>query len=122
MKALTDEIMNCLKNGLWHAALVLTLVMPDICAALESPDGFSTPDRYKAWYDRWLKAKYDNVGVTSDDIYYLRCGLAHQGKLRHPAIKRNFKRIFFSLRSKDNFFAHCNVFNEALNLDLLMFC
>ncbi len=120
MKALTDEIMNCLAKGLWHAALILTLTMPDVCAALESADGFSNPNRYKIWYDRWLKAKYDNVGVTSDDIYYLRCGLAHQGRLGHRGLK--FKRIFFTLRSRDGFFAHCNIFDGALNLDLLMFC
>jgi len=72
MKTLTDEIMNCLRNRLWYAALVLALLLPDICAALESQDGFSSRDRYKSWYDSWLGKKYDSVGagnyrVTADD-------------------------------------------------------
>lgn len=118
METLTNEIKNCLLKQLWYAALVLTLTLPDVCAALESPDGRSTPDRYKAWYDTWLKRKYENV--SADDLYFLRCGVAHQAKLEHPAMQ--YQRIFFTLRSKTGFFAHNNVFNDCLNLDLVLFC
>jgi hypothetical protein len=118
MKTLTDEIMNCLRARLWYAALVLTLMLPDVCAALESANGQSTSDRYKAWCDIWLKGKY--VDVSADDLYYLRCGVAHQARFSHH--KLQYDRIFFTLRSATGFFAHMNIHKQALNLDLVMFC
>ena len=36
METLTSEIKNCLLNKLWYAGLVLTLMLPDVCGALES--------------------------------------------------------------------------------------
>jgi hypothetical protein len=41
MEMLTREIMNRLLNKLWYAGLVLTLMLPDVCGALESKDGKS---------------------------------------------------------------------------------
>jgi len=98
--------------------LVLTLTLPDVCAALESADGRSTPDRYKAWYSAWLARKYGRH-LTADDMYYLRCGVQHQGRFEHPAMQ--YSRIFFTLRPGGVFF-HMNIFKDALNLDLPFFC
>lgn len=117
IKSLTDEITNCLKAQLWYAALVLIRTLPDICAALESRDGQSKPDRYQEWCEKWLLKKYPMV--SAKDLYFLRCGVAHQAKFRHPAMK--YSRIFFTLRLKDGFFAHMNTHQGALNLDLVMF-
>src|SRR5713226_4507778 len=100
MDILTDEIKKALLNKVWYAALILALTLPDVCAALESPDGVSTPDRYKAWYAKWLKRKYDMI--SADDLYFLRCGVAHQGKFGHPAMQ--YQRIFFTLRPNGSFF------------------
>jgi hypothetical protein len=97
---------------------VLTLTLPDVCAALESADGRSTPDRYKAWFDAWLGKKYGRH-LSANDMYSLRCGVAHQGKFEHPALQ--YERIFFTLRPGGTFF-HVNVFQNALNLDLVFFC
>ena len=41
IKALIKEINKCLDAKLWYAALVLILILPDICAALESLKGKS---------------------------------------------------------------------------------
>lgn len=119
METLTNEIKNALTVKLWYAALVLALMLPDVCGALESQDGRSTPDRYKAWYDAWLAKKYKAVKMTADDLYFLRCGVAHQGRFEHPGMR--YKRIFFTLRPNGSFF-HCNILNNALNLDLVFFC
>jgi hypothetical protein len=51
-------------------------------------------------------------------MYYLLCGVTHQGKFEHPAMQ--YERIFFTLRPGGMFF-HCNVFNNALNLGIPMF-
>lgn len=118
MDTIKNEIINCLKNRLWYAGLALTLMLPDICGALESEDGRSTRDRYRAWFDTWVGKKYRDL-LNADEIYYLRCGVAHQGKFEHPASK--YERIFFTLRPGGMFF-HCNVFSNQLNLDIPMFC
>jgi len=119
METLTTEIKNCLLNKLWYAGLVLTLLLPDVCAALEAEDGRTTPERYKSWFDQWVAPKYSSRILRAEQLYYLRCGVAHQGKFEHPAMKYN--RIFFTLRP-DGMFFHCNVLNNALNLDIPLFC
>lgn len=119
MTTLTNEIMNCLQSKLWYAALVLTLMLPDVCAALEAENGATSPERYRAWYEKWLQHKYENI--SAEDLYFLRCGVAHQGQFRHPAMK--YERIFFTLRhKKGGFFAHKNLHGKAYNLDLVWFC
>jgi len=119
METITSEIMNCLRNKQWYAGLVLTLLLPDICAALESKDGNTRPDRYKAWFNAWVGKKYPDILSAAEQMYYLRCGVAHQGKFEHPAMQ--YERIFFTLRPNGMFF-HCNVFKNALNLDITLFC
>jgi hypothetical protein len=91
---LTGEIKKCLKAELWYAGLVLTLMLPDICAALEASDGQTSDERYRAWYEKWLQHKYKEIGPT--DVYYLRCGIAHQAKFSHRKMK--YDRIFFTLK------------------------
>src|SRR6266851_3854531 len=115
--ALTDEIKNCLSHELWYAALVLALTLPDVCAVLESANGQTSDDRYKAWFDTWLKGKY--LDVSADDIYSLRCGVAHQGTFHYRG--KQYRRIFFTLRPDGKLF-HELVLNDALDLDLDMFC
>jgi hypothetical protein len=119
MEMLTREIMNCLLNKLWYAGLVLTLMLPDVCGALESKDGKASRERYKAWFDASVGGKSPPDTLNADEMYYLRCGVAHQGKFDHPAME--YERIFFTLRPGGMFF-HCNVFNNALNLDIAIFC
>jgi len=119
METLTSEIKNCLLNKLWYAGLVLTLMLPDVCGALESRDGKASRERYKAWFNTWVGRKYPPDTLNADEMYYLRCGVAHQGRFKHPAMQ--YQRIFFTLRPGGNVF-HCNVFNNALNLDIPMFC
>src|SRR5208283_2355652 len=108
---------------LLYAALILTLTLPDACAALESPKGMTSPHAYKAWWKTWLKGKYDNR-LTADDVYLLRCAVAHQGRFQHPGMK--FERVLFTLRPKGQIW-HKNVLlgpagKVALNLDLYWFC
>jgi hypothetical protein len=38
-------------DHLYYLALAGALAVPDICGALEAPDGEATGQRYKAWFD-----------------------------------------------------------------------
>jgi hypothetical protein len=80
--ALITEIKEALLHRLLYAALLLTLTLPDICAALESQDGRSTPARYKAWFNSWLRKKYEGQ-LDAEDMYRLRCAVSHQGRFEH---------------------------------------
>jgi hypothetical protein len=97
IKALIKEINKCLDAKLWYAALVLILILPDICAALESLKGKSE-QRYTAWHEKWLMNKYPSV--SAQDLWNLRCGMAHQGK---PGHRKLTYRVFFTVNSKDGF-------------------
>ena len=122
MEILIREIMEALKHRLLYAALLLTLTLPDICAALESQDGQSNSQRYKDWFNTWLSKKYEDQ-LDAEDMYRLRCAVAHQGRFEHPGMR--YERVFFTLRPGGMFF-HKNelpgVARKGLNLDLLWFC
>lgn len=118
MDVLTKEIEKALTSGFYYLAIVSSLTLPDICAALESPDGESNKKRYVDWCDLWLLPKYPNL--TSSELYNLRCGVIHQGKAIHPSM--GYSRILFTLPVKQNIVSHNNIINDALNLDAVTFC
>jgi hypothetical protein len=84
LKVNTDEIEAALTVGLYYLAVASSLALPDICGALENPDGKATSQRYKDWFEIWLAAKYPNI--TGDDMYRLRCGVVHEGRFDHPSM------------------------------------
>ena len=58
MEVITQEIERALDAGLYYLALVCTLTLPDICAALESPTGDTSGksgEKYKKWCATWLE-------------------------------------------------------------------
>jgi len=80
-------------GGLYYLAVSMALTLPDVCAAVESPDGKTSPKKYKAWYDKNLANRY--VSITAEDCYSLRCGVSHQGRLGHPNFQ--YERILFTI-------------------------
>src|SRR5207247_2370194 len=94
-----------------------SLALPDICGALESPDGEANPQRYKDWWNSWMASAYPQV--TSTDIYSMRCGVVHQGRFGHPKIQ--FARILFTLSPRHNVIQIMEI-NDALTLDATTFC
>ncbi len=116
--ALTDQIERAISAGLYYLAIVVALALPDICAALESPNGEATRQRYKVWCDAWFLPKYHFL--TSQDLYSMRCGVLHQGRLGHPNMQ--YARVLFTLPNADNNVAHHNIIYGALNLDVETFC
>jgi hypothetical protein len=91
MEIILKQIDAALESGLYYLAVATTLTLPDICAALESRNGATTPDRYKAWYEKWLGEEYPII--TADDMYALRCGVSHQGRAGRRGV--DYSRIVF---------------------------
>lgn len=119
MDAILSEVKEAFRLRLYYLCIMLCLALPDICCALESTDGKTDEKKYRAWVERWLPqyAKH----LTPQDMYRLRCGVLHQGRLGHPGLR--YKRVAFSV----NFLAH-NTFlpsrkkPEVLTLFINLFC
>lgn len=59
--------------GLYYAALMLALSLPDICGALGSENGRSSGAKTRRWLEEW------GFSAVASSIYGLRCSLLHQG-------------------------------------------
>lgn len=115
MEDILAQIEAASEAGYYYVALFSALTIPDICAALESPDGETNGDRYIGWYDRNL----DPGPAAGKDIYRFRCSLLHQGRTTHP--KSNFSRIIFiEPGATTNVFHNC-VVGDALLIDVQLF-
>jgi hypothetical protein len=82
MESILYDIRQALSNNLYYAAIMLSLGMPDVCAALESDNGVTTQQEYKRRFREWFQPEYPSL--TEDDIYSLRCGVFHRGRLNDP--------------------------------------
>lgn len=118
MDTIIQEINNALNRELYYLGVVMALMLPDICAALESSNGETNSALYKDWYNKNLAVKYPNL--TANDCYSLRCGVVHQGRLGHSNMQ--YERVLFTVPNAQNNVFHNNILNKALNLDATIFC
>jgi hypothetical protein len=77
LRQIAYDIIDCLNNGIYYAALSVAITIPDICAGLELP-----LERHvkKEHYESFLK-KYatKNLGLDISFFYALRGGIIHRG-------------------------------------------
>ncbi|MGH1571392.1 hypothetical protein ACRAWG_12690 [Methylobacterium sp. P31] len=93
MEPIINEIRKALNAGLYYLALSVVLTLPDICVSLISEDGRSTGVRYREWCDNNLGSEFSFV--TGKDLYSMRCGVVHNGRLGDMA--HNVSRVVFVL-------------------------
>lgn len=113
------EIERALNLGLYYVALQASLALPDICGALQSDNGEASKQKYIAWYNTYAKEPGAN-SISGDDCYYFRCSCLHQGSTQHP--RSSYSRILFLVPTGNGFIFHNNVINNALNIDINIFC
>lgn len=114
---IVDEVRRASKEGFYYLALTLALKLPDICAALQSPDGETSGRKYKDWCKTYVLPKYPRLSAS--DVYYLRCGVLHQGRCGHPDMQ--YSRVVFTMPDAA-FTVHNNIMGDALNLNVSIFC
>ncbi len=120
MRNVLNQIQLALEDSrLYYLTLFICLTIPDICGAMSSDNGEATREKYKDWFDKYVANKYSSF-LTSDDCYRFRCSLLHQGRSQHPM--SNYSRIIFVEPTTTTNVFHCNVLNDALNLDVRIFC
>src|SRR5262249_49014185 len=82
-----------LNKNLHYLAVMSALTLPDICSALENPDGRAHHSRYESWWETWKSSDYH---FTGEELYMLRCGMLHQGRSGHSDLQ--YDRIVFMIR------------------------
>lgn len=89
MQHLIESARKAASDKNYYAALMVTLTLPDIAAALsdtprgDNKFGKTSGAKYKSWCDQNLDifgpAALEGYPFTSSDLYALRCALLHQG-------------------------------------------
>lgn len=113
------QIDRASQAGFSYVALFSALAVPDICGALESVDGQATGEKYKRWFDRYVGVRYGE-SFTGEDCYDFRCAMLHQA--RTGRLRGRYARVIFVVPTPAGNVFHNNVLNDALNLDLRLFC
>jgi hypothetical protein len=119
MEELLRQITWASNAGAYFIALLGALSVPDICGALDSPGGEATGQTYKDWFDAHVAPSCYGM-MDGDDCYKFRCSLLHQGTTQHP--KGGYARIIFVEPGASGNVFHMNVMNDALNIDVRLFC
>jgi len=123
MRDLLSQIQVAVNGHAYYLALYASLMLPDICGAMESDDGQATKAKYIEWFNKYVASKYFACGqatLTGEACYFYRCAVLHQGRSQHP--KLGFSRILFVEPGATPNVFHNNVLNDALNIDVAIFC
>lgn len=105
--------------GMYYVSLFSALALPDICAALESPNGEASKAKFIAWFDAHVAPRYNGF-LDGESCYYFRCSMLHQGSTHHP--RGRYSRIIFLEPGNSGMVFHNNIMNDALNIDVRIFC
>lgn len=119
MRDFLAQIKNGLGVNLYLLSLFSALAIPDLCGAMSSENGEASAEKYKAWFDKYVASKYNGF-LSGENCYFFRCSLLHQGRSQHPS--SNYKRVLFVEPSASTNVFHNNIMNDALNIDVRIFC
>ena len=137
MRDIIDQLERSLDHPEYFLSLFTALAIPDIGGALDSADGVASGERYKEWYERWVRPQFQRTvmsripeharghvklenPLTGDACYRFRCSLLHQGTTQHA--KSPYSRIIFVEPGATTNTFHYNTLNDALNIDVASFC
>lgn len=117
-----NELISAIKQDLndrnWFAALFLTLTLPDICGAMESPTD-ANGKRYKRWYENYLAESYQRF--SAEDCWRLRNSCLHECSDRDARMA--FMRVHFVEPNENkNIIIHNNILNNVLQFQIDKFC
>ena len=119
-------------NENWYGALIIALILPDICGKIEFPTK-PTNQRYPEWYDKYVIHKYElgdcyredgTVFMSGNDCYALRCALLHEGHqdLRTQKANKKLQKINFVIPKSEINRHKINFSNIEFQLEVDKFC
>jgi hypothetical protein len=112
MKRFTSSIRKAVRDGNLFAALFVSLAMPDICGALEKPQA-SVGERYRAWFERYLKPKYD----PTSHFEFLSATMPQAIALLPPEAIAEMKAPFdptLSFSAEDCYMCRCKCLHQGI--------
>jgi len=119
MQEIIDQIRAANNANLYYVALLSSLTLPDICAALESDNGEASKAKFIAWFDTHIAPRYNGF-LDGKSCYFFRCSMMHQGSTQHP--RSRYSRVIFLEPGTSGMTFHNNILNDALNIDVRIFC
>ena len=108
-----DDMERCRQAKAYWALLHVTVCLPDICAALESPDGEAKGKRYEAWCDKYLP----HPKLPGTERWALRNKVLHQGRAATDKPGR-YARFAFGQPAETGEVDHMRVVSRTLHLDV----
>ena len=108
-----DEMENCRQAKVYWALLHVTVCLPDICAALQAPNGEATSKRYSDWCDKHVP----NPDFSGGERYMMRCKVLHQGRATTGKTGR-YTGFAFGQPSATGVVDHMRVEVSKLHLDV----
>jgi hypothetical protein len=108
---------------------MVSLVLPDICGYMESPDSTSK-SRYVKWFNSYMAEHYTitiqnekHCFLTGNDFYALRCAVLHQGQdnIENQKAREALKSFQF-VSTESGTTIHNNRINDKLQLQVDIFC
>ena len=101
LEAYLKEVRRTFDNGFYHAAIMMALAIPDVCATLQSKEARSGDKNYVAWL--FDNAEPQELIAHPQIVYKLRCGVSHNAFLTHNDIKKmNIERIVLTIPETKN--------------------
>ncbi len=101
-KVYFEEMDRCRKAKCYWALLHLVLVLPDVCAAMETDNGETKGELYKQWCAKYLS---DHL-IQSNDWYQMRCRVLHQGITQDTNQRSQYTNVAFSQPSEHGMRVH----------------
>lgn len=132
MKTFIGSIRLAVANENWYGALVISLILPDICGKIEFPNKL-TGERYSEWFDKYVRNKYElgdcyqeggTIFMSGNDCYALRCALLHEGHqdLRTQKANKRLQKINFVVPKQGEKRHKINFSNIEFQLEVDKFC
>lgn len=127
MDGFLDGLERSLQEQNWHAALVMSLTLPDLCVKAANPAEKTNGAKYAAWFDEFVGPTYMrpvgpdrrlHVFLSGNDCYALRCALLHEGssEVTTQRARETLERFHFCVPGDRNISWHMNQKHGALIL------
>ena len=108
------EMERCRNARAYWALLHVSVCLPDICAALQAPNGETTGPRYIDWCEKYLPDPL----LSGAERYRMRCKVLHQGRATTDLAASRYIGFSFGQPSPSGHVDHKRVDAGALNLDV----
>ena len=107
-----ESINMSLKQDNYFSAIIVSLILPDICSKIEYNDIQRTTKRYKKWISEYMQptldSKVSNIKyLTPENIYELRCSMVHEGT-SNPSNQKGFKKDIDTSTELDELIPYVN--------------